>query len=244
MQPTLRAADVMTRAVLSVPPDASLREAVETMLRHGVSGLLVVDSENRLAGIITEGDLLHRSELGTARQRPWWLRLVSSDVQAKDFVLAHGRYVRDVMTQDVLSVADSAPVSEVVALMEEKHIKRVPVLRDGRVAGIVSRADLLRALLAAEQDGPPAGDDTTIRERILATLQSQGWARIPGLNVTVTGGVAHIWGTLVSEQDRRALVVAAEATQGVTRVEDHTLLIEPFSGTILDPVNLNPMKES
>lgn len=166
------ARDVMTRNVISVAPDATVAEAVESMLERGISGLLVVDEFGTLAGIVTEGDLLRRDELGTERRRSWWLRLIASPGrQAGDFTRTHGRRVADVMTHDVLSVEADAPLADIVALMEEHRIKRVPVLEADRVVGVVSRADLLRALsVVARERGELVADDSTIRERILDTL--------------------------------------------------------------------------
>src|SRR5271157_295446 len=159
------ASDVMTRNVISVPPDATVAQAVELMLERGISGLLVVDASGVLAGIVTEGDLLRRDELGTERRRSWWLRMIASPGrQAGDFTRTHGRKVADVMTHDVLSVAADAPLAEIVALMEEHRIKRVPVLEGDRVVGVVSRADLLRALsVAARERAESVADDRTIR---------------------------------------------------------------------------------
>ncbi|MDE2006331.1 MAG: CBS domain-containing protein, partial [Rhodospirillales bacterium] len=163
------ARDVMTRNVISVAPDATVAEAVELMLERGISGLLVVDGSGMLAGIVTEGDLLRRDELGTERRRSWWLRLIASPGrQAGDFTRTHGRKVADVMTHDVLSVDANAPLADIVALMEEHRIKRVPVLEADRVVGVVSRADLLRALsVVARERRESVADDSTIRERIL-----------------------------------------------------------------------------
>src|SRR5215475_7772574 len=159
------ASDVMTRNVISVPPEATIDDAVELMLERGISGLLVVDQAGTLVGIVTEGDLLRRDELGTGRRRSWWLRLIASPGrQAADFTRTHGRKVADVMTHDIVSVDAKAPLEEIVALMEEHRIKRVPVLDGDHVVGVVSRADLLRALsVAAREHGAATADDSTIR---------------------------------------------------------------------------------
>jgi len=137
-------ADVMTRNVVSIAPEATVEEAVKLMLSRGISGLFVVDKAGDLAGVLTEGDLLRRDELGTQRNRSWWLRLLVSPArQAADFCHAHGRHVRDVMTQDVISVAHDAPLEGVVGTMEKNRIKRLAVTQGGRVIGVVSRSDLL-----------------------------------------------------------------------------------------------------
>jgi len=229
-------ADVMTRNVISVPPDATVEDAAKLMLQRGISGLFVVDDKGQLAGVVTEGDLLRRDELGTQRHRPWWLRLlVSPGRQAADFTRTHGRRVRDVMTQDVVTVAADAPLEEVVELMEQHRIKRVPVTQDGKVTGVVSRADLLRALVVASRNEPPvADDDRSVRERILNALDAQSWAPTTSLNVTVAEGIVDLWGTITNDQERRAICVIAENTPGVQKVHDHMVFIEPYSGTVIE----------
>jgi CBS domain-containing protein len=231
------AADVMTRNVISVPPDATVADAVELMLGRGISGLLVVDTSGMLAGIVTEGDLLRRDELGTQRRRSWWLRLLASPGrQAADFTRAHGRKVADVMTHDVLSVAADAPLTDIVALMEEHRVKRVPVLDGLRVVGVVSRADLLRALsVAARERHETVADDRTIREHILDTLAHETWTPRTTLNVTVVYGVVDLWGTISNDQERRAICVMAENAPGVTKVIDHLVFVEAYTGTVIEP---------
>lgn len=230
------ASDVMTRNVISVAPDATIAEAVELMLQRGISGLLVVDAKGMLAGIVTEGDLLRRDELGTERRRSWWLRLIASPGrQAADFTRTHGRKVADVMTRDVLSVNMSAPLEEIVALMEEHRVKRVPVLEGDRVVGVVSRADLLRALsVAARERGAAAADDPTIRDHILDTLARESWTPRTTLNVTVVNGVVDLWGTISNDQERRAICVIAENTPGVKKVIDHLVFVEAYTGTVIE----------
>ena len=176
---TMIASDVMTRNVISVSPDATVADAVELMLERGISGLFVVDASGTLAGIVTEGDLLRRDELGTERRRSWWLRLIASPGrQAADFTRTHGRKVTDVMTRDVLSVNANAPLEDIVALMEEHRIKRVPVLDGDHVVGVVSRADLLRALSVAARGGA-GGGRRTIRDRILDRWHAKPGRRRP-----------------------------------------------------------------
>lgn len=230
-------ADVMTRNVISVPPDATVEHAAKLMLQRGISGLLVVDADDRLAGVVTEGDLLRRDELGTQRHRPWWLRLlVSPGRQAADFTRTHGRRVRDVMTQDVVTVGANASLEEVVELMEQHRIKRVPVTGQGRVVGVVSRADLLRALVVSTRNDPPVGsDDRSIRKAILDALERESWAPTTSLNVMVAEGVVDLWGTITNDEERRAICVIAENTPGVKQVKDHMVFIEPYSGTVIEP---------
>jgi CBS-domain-containing membrane protein len=235
----MNAADVMTRRVISIPPDASIEDAVKLMLDRRISGLMVVDDTGHLAGVVTEGDLLHRSELGTSRQRSWWLSLlVSPGKQAEEFTHAHGRKVSDVMTTDVVSVDADAPLSDIVELMEKHRIKRVPVVQHERVVGVCSRSDLLRALsVTARLSQETPGDDRAIRNALLDALEKESWAPLATLNVTVSGGVVDLWGTISDEQERRAIAVIAENTPSVKQVNDHLVYVEPYSGTVIDPNN-------
>ena len=141
----MRAADVMTSEVITVGENASVQEAAKLMAEHGISAVPVVDRDNCVIGMVSEGDLLHRAEIGTERRRSWWLDIMASTNRlAGEYVKAHSGKVRDVMTRDVVSVTEEAPVAGIAILLETHRIKRVPVLRDGKLAGIVSRANLVR----------------------------------------------------------------------------------------------------
>jgi CBS-domain-containing membrane protein len=220
----MRAADVMTSEVITVGKDASVREAAKLMAEHGISAVPVVDRERHVVGMVSEGDLLHRAETGTERRRSWWLEMVASTNQlAGEYVKSHSASVKDVMTRDVISVTEETIVADIAILLETNRIKRVPVLRDGRLVGIVSRANLVRAL-AMTINGRPSGaeaDDRAIRDRLLNELKAQKWAEVSPANITVKDGVVHLWSSYYSDQEKRALVVAAESIPGVRRVEDH-----------------------
>jgi CBS domain-containing protein len=237
----MNAADVMTRHVISIAPDAPLEDAVKLMLDRGISGIFVVDKDGHLAGVVTEGDLLRRSELGTGRQRSWWLKLlVSPGKQADDFTRTHGRKVADVMTPQVIAVDVDAPLTDIVELMEKHRIKRVPVTDKDHVVGVVSRADMLRALaVTARRAQPVPGDaprdDRAVRNKLLDTLEKEAWTPVSTLNVTVSAGVVDVWGTISDEQERRAICVIAENTPGVKQVNDHLVYVEPYSGTVIEP---------
>jgi CBS domain-containing protein len=220
-----------------VTPAAPVAEAVELMLDRGISGLFVVDASGVLVGVVTEGDLLRRDELGTERRKSWWLRLIASPGrQAADFTRTHGRRVADVMTHDLISVDADSPLESIVALMEQHRIKRVPVLLGDRMVGVVSRADMLRALsVAARGTTGSAPDDRTMRDRILDTLAKEPWAPRTTLNVTVLNGVVDLWGTIGNDQERRAICVIAENTPGVTKVIDHLVFVEAYTGTVIEP---------
>lgn len=228
--------DVMTRNVISVTPDDSVEEAASLMLQRRISGLLVVDQKGDLAGVVTEGDLLRRNELGTTQDRSWWMRiLVSPGRQAADFTRGHGRKVRDVMTEEVVCVPHDAGLESVVDLMEKHRVKRLAVSQNGRVVGVVSRSDLLRALVAQPKQAEAGQtDDNAIRNGILDGLQKQSWTPTTSLNVTVSQGVVDIHGMITNDDERRAICVIAENTPGVKSVRDHLVYVEPYSGTVID----------
>lgn len=220
----MRAMDVMTSEVITVDENATVPEAAKLLAEHGISAVPVVDKGNRVIGMVSEGDLLHRAETGTERRRSWWLEMVSSTNKlAGEYIKSHSGKVKDIMTRGVLSVTEVTPVAEIAVLLETNRIKRVPVLRDGKLVGIVSRANLVRALamtINEAADGAEA-DDRAIRDKLLAELKAQKWAEVSPVNVTVKDGVVHLWSSYLSEQEKRALVVAAENVPGVRRVEDH-----------------------
>jgi CBS domain-containing protein len=236
--------DVMTRKVLSVAPEETVEHAANLMLRHGISGLFVVDAKGTLCGVVTEGDLLRRDEIGTERHRPWWLRvLVSPGRQALDFTRAHGRRVSDVMTAEVICVEATTPLEDVVETMEKQRIKRVAVQENGHMVGVVARSDLLRALLSREREKQPPGvqeDDRTIRAAILAALEAASWAPMTTLNVTVASGVVDVWGTITNPDERRAICVIAENVSGVKEVHDHLVYVEPYTGTVIESPDDHP----
>jgi hypothetical protein len=178
---------------------------------------------------------LRRAETGTQRRRPNWLEfLMGPGKIASEYVQTRGRKVGEVMTADPVAIAEDTPLDQLVDVMEKHRIKRLPVVRGGKVVGIVSRANLLHALASVARDVPaPAADDYAIRERLLAHLERQAWAPLSMINVVVRGGVVEYWGTLIEENARQALIVAAENVPGVKAVRDHLALIEPASGTVI-----------
>ncbi len=231
----MNAAEVMTCNVVSVGRETPVAEAIRLMLDHHVSGLPVVD-QGKLVGILTEGDLLRRSETGTARQRPRWLEvLMGPGRMAGEYVRTHGRKVDEIMTRDLVSVTADTPLDAVVQLMERRRIKRVPVVDGDGLVGIVSRADLLRAFAHAldEERAPTAGDDE-IRDRVLAELANMAWAPREGLAIVVDNGVVELRGVILDEKAREALRVAAENVPGVKAVADHLVWVEPVSGTVIE----------
>jgi CBS domain-containing protein len=231
------ARDVMTAHVVCVQSTASIAEAIGLMLEHHFSGLPVINGNERLVGIVTEGDFLRRSETGTDRKRPRWLEfLVGSRRLAEEYVHAHGRKVDEVMSRDPIAITEDTPLDEIVQLMERWHVKRLPVTRGDRVVGIVSRADLLRALPARSGAAQTsARSDETIRKRLLDELDKQPWAPLAMINIAVRDGVVEFGGTITEEAQRDALKVAAENIAGVKTVVDNLIWIEPTSGMVVGP---------
>ncbi len=234
----MRAGEVMRKDVITVTPHTAIRDAVRLMLDHHISGLPVVAESGAVAGMVTEGDLLRRVELGTEkRPAAWRAWLAASGRDARDFVLAHARQVGEVMTTPVVWVAPEAQLTEVVALMESHRIKRVPVLEDGHVVGIVARADLLRvleSLLPRAAAAPVA--DAELRRRVLTSLAAQPWARgATAIDARVKAGIVELVGVVTDPREREAIRVVAENTPGVQGVIDHLLWVEGMSGIPLDP---------
>lgn len=220
----MRAVEVMTTKVITVGENASVADVAKLLAERGISAVPVVDKDHKVIGMVSEGDLLHRTQTGTEKCRSWWLEMMASTNQlAGDYIKSHSANVKDVMTRDVISVSDTTPLADIAILLEANRIKRVPVVRDGKLVGIVSRANLVRALAmsTSEPSNSAEIDDRTIRDELLAELKAQKWAEVSPANVTVKDGVVHLWSSYLSEQEKRALVVAAENTPGVRRVEDH-----------------------
>jgi CBS domain-containing protein len=231
----MRARDIMTRRVIVVESDATVMRAARLMLQNRISGLPVIDAAGSLVGIVTEGDFLRRAELGTQRRRSRWLGfLVGPGQLATEYVSACGRKVHEVMTAAPCTITEDTALEDIVKLMERHRIKRLPVMRDGDLVGIVSRANLLHALASlAREAQPAAGDDTTIRDRISSELSKQPWAPLGLISVVVRNGIVEIWGAITDERERQALIVAAENVPGVKGVRDHLIWIDPMSGTVV-----------
>lgn len=232
----MKAKDIMTSPVITVGPATPVNEIAALLYERRISALPVVE-RGRLVGIVSEADLLHRHELGTdcvARSGSWWLRLFSADRSIEEYIKSHARKARDVMTREVVSVAPDAAAAEIATLLETRGIKRVPVLEGGRLAGIVSRADLVQALAqvpkAAARVTPPS--DAAIRGRLLAELQRQAWWRRGTSTLEVSDGLVSYRGTVESEEERDAARVAAENIAGVRGVEDFRPLMRDLPSMV------------
>ena len=219
----MQAADIMTTNVITVRPDTSVQEIAQTLLEHRVSAVPVLDDSGKLVGIVSEGDLVRRIETGTAPAKSWWLALLgASPDRETEFVKSHGRRASDVMTRDPITIAPGASIAEVAKTLESHRIKRVPVVFDGQLIGIVSRANLLHGLASAAPEVASASvDDRSIRDTILDTVRNELGISAIYLNVIVRDGVVELWGTVDDESQEHAIIVAAETTEGVKRVESH-----------------------
>jgi CBS domain-containing protein len=231
----MRAHQIMTRNVITVRPDTPIVEAARLMLENHLSGLPVLDEQGKLAGIVSEGDFLRRAEIGTQRKRPRWLQyFIGPGRAASEFVLASGRKVDEVMTLEPLAITEDTTLEEIVQLMEKRRVKRLPVMRNDRLVGIVTRANLLQAVASLARDVPdPTADDDHIRERVFNAIANTDWRPI-GLQVTARNGVVHLHGIVVTPSARQAAIVAAENIAGVKEVHDHLCFVDTYSGFYLE----------
>jgi CBS-domain-containing membrane protein len=225
----MQAKDVMTMAVVTARPQTSVEEIAKLMLDRRISAIPVVDANGRVQGIVSEGDLIRRVETGTeVRRRSWWLEfLAGSDGMALDYLKSHGRTAGDVMTREVVTIGERTPLEKIATLLERHRIKRVPVVRNGKVVGIVSRANLLHGLAAQKTGGgTSATTDRAIRARVLKDLEEAGVHKLY-VNVVVTKGVVELWGFVETDAQKRALEVATKNARGVKRVLDNVSVISP-----------------
>jgi CBS domain-containing protein len=223
MEDRMNAAGIMTFGAATIEPGATVMEAAQLMLTYRLSGVPVVESDGRLVGIVTEGDLLSAA----AQRNPG--RPDASDKQTSPGSLR----VRDVMSSDVVTVGESTPIADIAALMRKHHIKRVPVTDGGKVIGIVSRADLLRRLAREAELMPGATDeDHALRDRVLEVLSKQETAGWTSINVIAAGGLVEIRGAMTDPTLPGRLLEAARAVPGVRDVTDHMVVVGPASGRI------------
>lgn len=232
----MRVKDVMTKAVLGVRPEASVAKAVDLMVSSHVSGLPVIEDGGKLVGLISEADLIRRVEIGTQGKPATWLScLVNPGRLAEDYARTHARRVEELMTREVATIGPEAPLEEAASLMEERGVRRLPVVSEGKVIGIVARADFVRALAGflRQSYDEPLTSDAEIRRKIEAELEAQPWAPAGMIEVKVNNGLVELHGALTDETQRNAVHVLAENVDGVKSVHDHLIWLEPFSGTVL-----------
>ena len=228
----MNAADVMVTNVITVGLDACLQDVAHLLLTNRISAVPVVDSDGKVVGIVSEGDLMRRAEAGTGRRRSWWLSLLTGkEGLAAQYVKEHSRKVADVMTRDVITATPDTPLQDIANVLEKNSIKRVPIIKAGKMVGVVSRANLLQALASLRKQiegGTP--NDTKIRETVVQRLNAEPWLRSSLINVIVQDGTVELWGIVDSPTEKKAVRVAAEETPGVRAVNDNLIIRPAGSG--------------
>ncbi len=224
----MKARDVMVSPVITIGENDTVRDLAKLLIVKHVSAVPVVDHAGKVVGIVSEADLLHRTEAGTERPTSWWLSMISGDrALAAEYVQARAAMVKDVMTTEVHTAQPDTPLYEIADLLEERHVKRVPIVNAaGDLVGIVSRANIIQAIASARPKLKVSLPDTMIRDKLIAELKKQSWSHVHKLNATVSNGVVDLWGFAQSEKERQAIRVAAESIPGVVAVNDH-LMREP-----------------
>jgi CBS domain-containing protein len=221
----MQAKDIMTTGVVTVTPNTTVRETATVLADNGISAVPVVDEGGAILGIVSEGDLIHRQEIGTdQKKRSWWLvSLSGTKAAATDYAKSHGMHARDVMTRDVVTVSEHTELAEVADILETKRIKRVPVLRDEVLVGIVSRANIVQAVAARPEGAhePVSGDDDSIRTQVIENLEGQPWSRPNRNSIFVSHGIVDLYGSVQARAERDASRIIVENTPGVTKVNDH-----------------------
>lgn len=225
------ARDVMTAPVITVHGDATVKEVAGLLLNRHISAVVVTNRNGVIAGILSESDLIRRFESSTERRKRCWLDWIDGHESAIDYTKSHGRKASDVMTRNVITATPETPLHEIANLMERNDIKRVPIVRDGQLVGIVTRANLIQAVATYARPLEIKVEDSWIRERLLADLDAKRWAHTGLLNVTVNGGVVDLWGVTNSTEEKQAIRVAAENVEGVVAVSNNLLVYPPRSGT-------------
>ena len=225
----MKARDIMVSPVVTVGENETVRDLAKLLVTNRISAAPVVDSAGKLVGIVTEGDLVRRSEVGTERPYSWWLSFfLGEHAIAADYVKSHATKVKDIMSREVETASPDTQLFEIADVFEEKHIKRVPIVsKGGDLVGLVSRANIIQAIASARPKLEISLPDAAIRSRLLDALKHQPWAHVRRLNVTVTNGVVDLWGLVESDKQRQGIRIAAEAIPGVTAVNDHLLRDDP-----------------
>jgi len=221
----MKAMDVMVRNVITVRPDADVSDAIELLTKYDISALPVVDDNGRVVGVISEADLMHRDEIGTEKRHPRWLEAVMpAFILANEFAKSHGRRVDEIMSADVITASVDTSLAEIAMLLERHRIKRVPIVDEGKLVGIVSRSNLIQALASSRvQSDSGSSMDRKIRLDLLDRLHDQTWTDFGERNVIVQDGVVHLWGLVFSTAEHKALLALAESVPGVVGVSDEMI---------------------
>jgi CBS domain-containing protein len=227
----MKASDIMVSNVITVTPEQSVQDVAEILIERRISGVPVLDAAGELVGIVSEGDLMRRGDAGTEHRRSWWLKLLMGrEGLAGEYIKEHATKVKDVMTRSVITAAPETSISDLAELLERNRIKRVPIVKDRKIVGIVSRANLLQALAGMRHqisvEKPTT--DTALRDSVLRRLKAEPWTRSSLINITVHDGTVDLWGVVDSPTEKKALCLAAEVTPGVRAVNDH-VIVQPVA---------------
>jgi CBS-domain-containing membrane protein len=218
----MKAKDIMTRDVVTVGPNASVHEVAALLATHHISGIPVTANDKRLLGLVSEGDLVERAEVGAEPKGKWWLEHFSDpQALASRYVKAHGRKAADVMTRQVATVGPDVDLAKVAEILHAHRVKRVPVVQDGKLLGIVTRSDNVEALSGAM--GPVASkvrSDGDLQRSILERMRAEPWLDTSYVNVNVDEGKVIIAGLVGSKDEERALCALVEAIAGSGNVAD------------------------
>lgn len=231
----MKAADVMVSKVITVGPTTTIQEVASILLANRISAVPVVGEHGELIGIVSEGDLIRRIEVGTERHRSWWLGLLASNrALATEYIMSNARKVADIMTRRVVTATPDTPLGDIATLLEKNFIKRVPIMNDGKIVGIVSRANLVQALASMAKKTKKRTSvanprDSEIRKKVISRLNAQPW-RPSMLNVTVHDGTVDLWGLVTSEEEKKAARIAVEIVPGVKVVNDNLMIPPAVSG--------------
>jgi CBS-domain-containing membrane protein len=225
----MKAEDVMVSTVITVGVNASIGEVAAILLNNHISAAPVVDEKGELVGIVSEGDLMWRAEIGTTKRHSWWLEQISNKrASATEYIKSHSRKVADVMTRDLITAKPDTPLGDIAGLLERNQIKRVPIVEGGKLVGIVSRANILQALASATRKLPSlmTADDSELRKKVVSQMASEPW-RPTMLTVTVQDGTVDLWGLVHSVEQKKAAQLAAETTPGVRAVVNN-IFVQPI----------------
>ena len=225
----MKAEDVMVSTVITVGVNASIGEVAAILLNNHISAAPVVDEKGELVGIVSEGDLMRRPEIGTTKRHSWWLELISNKwASATEYIKSHSRKVADVMTRDLITAKPDTPLGDIAGLLERNQIKRVPIVEGGKLVGIVSRANILQALSSATRKLPSlmTADDSELRRKVVSQMASESW-RPTMLTVTVQDRTVDLWGVVHSVEQKKAAQLAAETTPGVRAVVNN-IFVQPI----------------
>jgi CBS domain-containing protein len=230
----MKAQDIMTRDVTTVSPDTSVRDIAALMMEKHISGVPVLTNNGKIIGMVSQSDLLHRAELGTERKHKWWFRtFADSNALAREYAKAHGLKAHDIMSRYVVSVRDDAELRDVADILDSHRIKRVPVVHEGRLVGIITRGDLVRALSQVQiSKAAKKIDNAALHKTLHDRIRTQPWINDSYINLTVNDGVVELWGFVVSTDQQAALRTLVEETEGVSRVEDKLSIAGPLRGGI------------